>query len=92
MKIDSLYELFLQHPSVQTDSRKVKEGDIFFALKGPNFNGNAYAKQSLDSGAAYAIVDEPSAEFDDRTILTDDVLKTLQQLARHIAFNSRFLL
>jgi UDP-N-acetylmuramoyl-tripeptide--D-alanyl-D-alanine ligase len=83
MKIDSLYKLFLQHPSVQTDSRKVKEGDIFFALKGPNFNGNAYAKQSLDSGAAYAIVDEPSAKFDDRTILTDDVLKTLQQLARH---------
>ncbi len=83
MKIEILYDLFLQNPSVQTDSRKIKQGDIFFALKGPNFNGNAFAKQSLDLGAAYAVIDEPAGIKDDRILLTDDVLKTLQRLALH---------
>ncbi len=52
MNIEQLYELFLQHPSVQTDTRKLKPGDLFFALKGPLFNGNAYAAQALEAGAA----------------------------------------
>ena len=83
MNIERLYEIYQQYPSIQTDSRKIKKGDLFFALKGPNFNGNLFAKQALDAGAAYSIVDEPSAVKDERIILTDDVLQTLQLLARH---------
>ena len=83
MNIERLYEIYQQYPSIQTDSRKVKAGDLFFALKGPNFNGNLFAKLALDAGAAYSIVDEPSSINDERIIPTDDVLHTLQLLARH---------
>lgn len=83
MEISQLYKLYQQHPSVQTDTRKLKEGDIYFALKGPNFNGNTFAQQALDKGAAYAVVDEEEYAQDDRCILTDDVLNTLQALAKH---------
>ena len=82
MNIESLYQLYLQHSSIQTDSRKVKPGDLFFALKGPNFNGNLFAEKALQDGAAYAVVDEKVSD-DERIILTDDVLKTLQDLAKH---------
>lgn len=81
--IESLYQLFLQHPSIQTDTRKLKSGDLFFALKGPNFNGNLFALQALEKGAAYAITDEPVNSTDNRIINTDDVLSTLQALAKH---------
>ncbi|MBW7891002.1 MAG: UDP-N-acetylmuramoyl-tripeptide--D-alanyl-D-alanine ligase [Chitinophagaceae bacterium] len=81
MQIEELYKLYLRFPSVQTDTRKLKKGDLFFALKGPNFNGNEFAQQALEAGAAYAIVDEQSAVAGDRMILTDDVLTTLQKLA-----------
>lgn len=83
MSIQELYERYLQYPSVQTDSRKVQEGDIFFALKGDNFNGNRFAAQALADGAAYAVVDEAAYASDERCILVEDVLSTLQQLARH---------
>ena len=53
-----LYELFEKRPSVQTDTRKVQLGDLYFALKGPNFNGNTFALAALEAGASYAIVDE----------------------------------
>jgi UDP-N-acetylmuramoyl-tripeptide--D-alanyl-D-alanine ligase len=81
MQIQDLYKLYLAHPSIQTDTRKLQEGDLFFALKGPNFNGNKFAKQALDAGAAYVIIDEPANFSDDRLIITDDALNTLQQLA-----------
>lgn len=81
MKTEALYQLYQQHPSVQTDTRKLKEGDIFFALKGPNFNGNLFAKQALEAGAAYAVIDEAVEGMDDRFILVDDVLSSLQELA-----------
>ncbi|MBS1779455.1 MAG: UDP-N-acetylmuramoyl-tripeptide--D-alanyl-D-alanine ligase [Bacteroidetes bacterium] len=81
MEIPSLYELYKQHPSVQTDTRKLKAGDLYFALKGPNFNGNIFALQALDAGAAYAIVDERQYAVNDKCILVEDVLTTLQQLA-----------
>ncbi len=58
MTIEQLYRLYLQYPSVQTDTRKLKKGDLFFALKGPHFNANLFAAQALERGAAYAIVDE----------------------------------
>lgn len=82
MNIEQLYHLYLQHSSVQTDTRKLKPGEIFFALKGPNFNGNLFAKQALELGAAYAVVDEKS-DADERLIMVDDALETLQQLAKH---------
>lgn len=85
--IEKLYQLFLKHPSVSTDTRKVQSGDLFFALRGENFNGNRFALQALDKGAAYAVVDEKIsgvAATEDRLILVEDALTTLQMLAgRH---------
>jgi UDP-N-acetylmuramoyl-tripeptide--D-alanyl-D-alanine ligase len=83
MQIEQLYKIFLAHPSVQTDTRKIKKNDLFFALKGPNFNGNAFAKNALDAGAAFVIADEPTGLIDERIINTTDVLTTLQLLAKH---------
>lgn len=89
MKLPSLsflYEQYKLHPQVQTDTRKLKSGDLYFALKGPNFNGNNFAIAALENGAGFAIVDEPienSAAFEDRILQVDDVLTTLQSLAKH---------
>lgn len=83
METAALYEIYKKHPSVQTDTRKLKQGDIFFALKGPNFNGNAFAKQALEAGAAYAVIDEKEFATDNRYLPVDDVLTALQQLAKH---------
>jgi UDP-N-acetylmuramoyl-tripeptide--D-alanyl-D-alanine ligase len=79
MTIEQLYEIYLRHPSIQTDSRQLKPGDLFFALKGPHFNGNQFAARALELGAAYAIIDE--GESSDQIILVPDVLNTLQELA-----------
>ena len=81
--METLYEAFLQFPSVQTDTRKLRAGDIFFALKGPSFNGNEFAAAALDAGAAYAVIDEEPFFIDERTILVPNVLSALQQLAHH---------
>ncbi len=83
MSIEQLYAIYLQHPSVQTDTRKLKQGAIFFALKGENFNGNQFAQQALDAGAAYAVIDEAPPVPNDRMLLVPDVLTALQQLAGH---------
>ncbi|MBK7562051.1 MAG: UDP-N-acetylmuramoyl-tripeptide--D-alanyl-D-alanine ligase [Chitinophagaceae bacterium] len=83
MNLEELYALYLQHPSVQTDTRKLKPGDIFFALKGNNFNGNAYASEAIKAGAAYAVIDETEFEIPGKTILVDNVLTSLQNLARY---------
>ncbi|MBC6490578.1 UDP-N-acetylmuramoyl-tripeptide--D-alanyl-D-alanine ligase [Flavihumibacter stibioxidans] len=83
MTTAELYQIYLAHPSVQTDTRKLKQGDIFFALKGDNFNGNAFAQSALDAGASYAVIDEAAYVTGDRTLLVDDVLSALQQLALH---------
>ncbi|QHS61219.1 UDP-N-acetylmuramoyl-tripeptide--D-alanyl-D-alanine ligase [Chitinophaga agri] len=84
MNIDQLYDIYRQYPSVQTDTRQLKAGDIFFALKGPNFNGNTYAAAALEKGAAFAVVDEAAYYTQpDKMMLTEDVLQTLQQLALH---------
>lgn len=81
LTIQELYKLYLQYPSVQTDTRKLQSGDIFFALSGPNFDGNTFAWQAIAAGAAYAIIDNKEYATDDRCILVDNVLDTLQQLA-----------
>lgn len=93
MTLEELYAIYQQHPSVQTDTRKLQNGDLYFALKGPNFNGNAFAQQALDKGAAYAVIDEETFKTSDRTILVADVLETLQGLALHHRrqFNIPFL-
>jgi UDP-N-acetylmuramoyl-tripeptide--D-alanyl-D-alanine ligase len=83
MLLQELYAIFLQHPSIQTDTRKLKSGDLFFALKGPNFNGNHFAKQALDAGAAYVIIDEPIHFTDNRIIETNNSLQLLQDLAKY---------
>lgn len=83
MDIPSLYQVFLAHPSVTTDSRRCPEGSMFFALRGEKFNGNAYALQALESGCAVAVVDDPACvpPADGRFLLVDDVLDALQRLA-----------
>lgn len=83
MKMEELYAIYRQHPSVQTDTRKLQAGDLYFALKGPNFNGNAFAGQAIEEGAAYAVIDEAEYSIEGKTILIDDVLTALQQLAKH---------
>ncbi|MBO9729271.1 MAG: UDP-N-acetylmuramoyl-tripeptide--D-alanyl-D-alanine ligase [Chitinophaga sp.] len=85
MNIEQLYSIYEQHRSVQTDTRKLKANDIFFALKGGNFNGNEFAAQALEMGAAFAVVDE-AAYFTvpEKMMLVEDALTALQQLAlRH---------
>ena len=81
--IEELYKIYQHHPSVQTDTRKLKPGDIFFALKGPNFNGNSFAKQAIHNGAAYVVIDEKEFEIPGKTFLVTDVLTALQELALH---------
>ncbi len=83
MNIEEIYQIYLQFPNVQTDSRKLQKNDLFFALKGPNFNANEFAKQALDLGAAYVVVDEVQAFQNDKIILVNDVLQTLQDLAKY---------
>ncbi len=82
MDIRTLYALYLQYPSVQTDTRKLKPGDIFFALKGPNFNGNHYLEQALAAGASYCVSDEPMAFNNEKIIQVPDSLEALQKLAK----------
>lgn len=77
----NLYSIFTEHPSVTTDSRNIPEGSIFFALKGPKFDGNGYAADALNKGASFAVVDDPNVAADDRYILVSDTLQALQQLA-----------
>jgi UDP-N-acetylmuramoyl-tripeptide--D-alanyl-D-alanine ligase len=83
MKTEDLYKIYLQHPSVQTDTRKLKEGDLFFALKGPNFNANEFAQKAIEAGAAYAVIDDDRYSIEGRTVLVDDALTSLQQLAKY---------
>src|SRR5210317_770782 len=83
MKIEQLHSLFLKCNSVNTDTRKIRKDDMYFALKGDNFNGNKFAEEALRKGAQYAIIDEKEFRISTNTILVDDVLKTLQELASY---------
>jgi UDP-N-acetylmuramoyl-tripeptide--D-alanyl-D-alanine ligase len=79
----ALYKLYLKAGKVTTDTRQIEQGSIFFALKGPKFNANAFAEEALQKGASYAVVDEREYVKSDLTILVEDSLTALQQLARH---------
>ncbi|MBP7151163.1 MAG: UDP-N-acetylmuramoyl-tripeptide--D-alanyl-D-alanine ligase [Paludibacteraceae bacterium] len=81
MRSMQLYNIFLQHPIITTDSRNCPANSIFFALKGENFNANTFALSALEKGCAFAVVDDKEFAVDDRFILVDNVLETLQQLA-----------
>ncbi len=84
MEISELYKLFRERNKVSTDSRKITGGEIYFSLKGERFNGNTYAAQALEAGAAYAIIDEPAFKLDDpRYILVEDGLECLQELSTY---------
>lgn len=84
MDIKRLYSIFKDYPSVVTDSRKCVKDSIFFALKGEHFDGNCFARQAIESGCAYAIVDNPEfADESNHILLVDDVLRTLQNLANY---------
>jgi UDP-N-acetylmuramoyl-tripeptide--D-alanyl-D-alanine ligase len=83
MHLNEIYEVYLKYPIITTDTRKIEKNSIFLALKGNNFNGNEFADKALELGAAYAIIDEASYKKDERFILVEDVLSTLQELAKH---------
>lgn len=93
MTIEELYNVYLKYPTVETDTRRIKKGSIFFALKGPNFNGNDYVKQAFEAGAYYCICDEQSHFIDTRIIYVVNVLATLQDLAKYhrMQFNIPFI-
>jgi UDP-N-acetylmuramoyl-tripeptide--D-alanyl-D-alanine ligase len=82
MQIEEIYKIYQQYPSIQTDTRKLKKDDLFFALKGPNFNGNLFAEKALEKGAAYIFADEKISFNHDRIIQTGNTLEALQQLAK----------
>ncbi len=81
--IETLYTRFLQNPIICTDTRSISPGSLFFALKGDKFDANSFAQRALELGAAYAVIDDSRYALAEEYILVDDVLETLQALARH---------
>ncbi len=88
MDIQEIHFNFLNSNGITTDSRKIGKDQIFFALKGANFNGNEYAKSAIEKGAMYAIIDEAKYSNIEKTILVEDVLASLQELAK---FHRKYL-
>ena len=83
MKIKELYSIFKKNPVICTDSREITKGSIFISLKGENFDGNKYALEAIKKGCSYAIIDDKKHKRNTKTILVDDCLKTLQELATY---------
>ena len=83
MDIRDLYQKYLESGKVSTDTRQITPGSVFFALKGPSFNANAFAPEALAKGASYCVVDEPAFANDPRCLLVPDTLLALQDLARY---------
>jgi len=83
MTISEIYDLFKECKGVTTDSRFVHKDNMFFSLKGPNFNGNKYAKSAIEKGAKYAIVDDKEYAFDSQYIVVNNSLETLQKLSNY---------
>lgn len=78
---EALYPIYLEHRVISTDSRKITDKCLFFALSGENFDGNEYALEAIEKGAAFAIVDDDTLPTHPQLLLVDDVLLTLQELA-----------
>ncbi|WP_298370694.1 UDP-N-acetylmuramoyl-tripeptide--D-alanyl-D-alanine ligase [uncultured Lutibacter sp.] len=83
MTIEEIYKLFSKSYLADTDTRKIRKGSMFFALKGDNFNGNKFTEVALKNGASVAIIDEKEFEIKNQTILVENVLETLQKLANY---------
>ncbi|MXN90895.1 UDP-N-acetylmuramoyl-tripeptide--D-alanyl-D-alanine ligase [Flavobacterium sp. Sd200] len=83
METTLLYQCFLQCTSLSTDTRKIVPGSMFFALKGENFDANTFAAEALNKGAAYVVIDNPEYKISDKTLLVENSLQALQQLAQH---------
>jgi len=83
METEELYKYFLQCSGVSTDTRKIAANTMFFALKGENFDANAFAEEALQKGAAYVVIDNPQYKIDDKILLVNNSLEALQLLARH---------
>ena len=83
MEISELYKIYKSKSSICTDTRKIKKGGLFFALKGENFNGNLFAAKAISDGCSFAIIDEKKIAKNNKFILVKNVLETLQNLARH---------
>lgn len=88
MNISNIHTLFLKCKSISIDTRKIESNSMFFAIKGDNFNANTFAKEALEKGASYVVIDEEAYYIDQRTILVDNSLKSLQELA---LFHRNFL-
>jgi UDP-N-acetylmuramoyl-tripeptide--D-alanyl-D-alanine ligase len=82
MDISAIHSLFLKCKSVSIDTRKIEVGSIFVAIKGERFDANTFAKEALEKGASYVIIDNNSYFIDNRTILVEDSLVTLQKLSQ----------
>ena len=81
--MSELYDLFLKHPRISTDTRKIEPDSIFFALRGANFDGNRFVAEALEKGAAFAVSDDAgAAAADERILYAGDTLQALQELAR----------
>lgn len=81
--IEELYQLYLKHPVISTDTRRIAPGSIFFALKGDKFDANTFAEDAIAAGAAYAVIDNPTYRTNGQYLLVEDTLWALQDLARH---------
>ena len=83
IKIEELYQYFLNCSSIAIDTRKITANSMFFALKGEKYDANKFAKDALNLGATYVVIDNNDYFIDHRTILVDDSLQTLQALAAY---------
>lgn len=81
VSIEDLYAHFLEHPSLSTDSRNIVPNSLFFALKGDRFDANTFASSALEQGCAMAVVDDPNVAVDERYLIVENVLLSLQNLA-----------
>lgn len=82
MNIQDIHKLFLQCKSVSIDTRKIEKDSMFFAIKGENFDANTFALTALELGALFVVIDNASYTIDERTILVENSLETLQELAK----------
>lgn len=83
MEISELYKIYTKHPVICTDTRKIKPGGIFFALRGSNFNGHKFVNTAINKGCEFAIIEDEKYYINDKSIIVKDVLKTLQNLAKY---------
>ena len=83
MNIEAIHSLFLKCNFISIDTRKIQPNSFFIAIKGDRFDANTFAKEALEKGASYVVIDDESFYIDDRTILVDDSLVALQELAKY---------